>query len=262
MKIRRPEMDDRKPIAEHRAIGGLGQVIIHHPQVGSGQKEGHGIVAVPPLHQRVLDPGVNRVALEESRRDLQRVEDVQHRHGECRRDIKPNRHIHVLLAAFGDCSHQIHGERHPHDGDRDVDGPFEFSVFLAGGEPQRQGDRRGNDDCLPAPEVEPAQKIAEHARLAQALQGIINPHEHAVAHKGEDHGVGVQRTQSPEGRELKVQVQVWPKKLGSDEQAGAESDQAPDHGGDRESPDNPVVVFEGLHLPERSAAAARLFLCL
>jgi hypothetical protein len=40
--------------------------------------------------------------------------------------------------------------------------------------------------------------IAEHARLQQTLQAVIGTGENGVAHKGEDHRVGVQGTQTTE----------------------------------------------------------------
>jgi hypothetical protein len=59
---------------------------------------------------------------------------------------------------------------------------------------------------LPAPEVDPAQHVAEHAGLAQALQAVVDAREHAVAHEREDHRVGVQRAHAPEGGEGQAQV--------------------------------------------------------
>ena len=66
----RPEVNDGKPVGEYRAVGRLGQEVIHHAEVGRGEEEGHGVVAVPPLHQRVLHAGVNRVAFPQRHRAL------------------------------------------------------------------------------------------------------------------------------------------------------------------------------------------------
>ena len=54
--------------------------------------------------------------------------------------------------------------------------------------------------------LNPAQLVAEHARLAQPLQRVVNAHEHAVADEGEDHGVGMHRAQPAEGDKLEVEV--------------------------------------------------------
>jgi len=113
---------------------------------------------------------------------------MQHCNRYERSDVKPDGHIHVLLAALDDGAEQIDRERHPDNGDGDVNGPFQFGVFLRGGQAERQRDGSGDDDAVPAPEVEPAQGVAEHARLAQPLQRVVDPHEHAVADEGENHG--------------------------------------------------------------------------
>ena len=142
-KHQRPEMDDRKPVAKHRPARRLRQEVIHQAQIRRREKERHGVVAVPPLHQRVLHAGVHRIALEQARRHGHRVRHVQHRDRDGRGDEKPDGHVHVLFPALDDRAKQVHRKRHPHDGDGHLDRPFQFRVFLAGREAQRQGDRRG-----------------------------------------------------------------------------------------------------------------------
>ena len=203
----RPEVNDRKPVTEHRASGRFGQEIIHQAQIRRGQEERHGVVAVPPLHQRILHAGVGRVALPQAGGHFQRIDDVQHRDRDRAGNVKPDRHIHVLFPAFGEGAEQIDRKTDPHNRDGDVNRPFQFRVFLAAGEAQRQRDGGADDDRLPAPEIEPAQQIAEHPRFAQPLQRIVNAHEHAVADKGKNDGVGVQRPQPAKGRERQVQAQ-------------------------------------------------------
>ena len=244
-----PEMNDREPVAEHRPVGGFGQEVIHQPEVRRGEEEGDGVMAIPPLDEGILHAGIDRVALESAGRHFQRVEDVQHGDGDRGGDVEPDGHVHVLFAALEDRAEQVDRERHPNDGDGDVDGPLQFGVFLAGGQAERQGDRRRNDDRLPPPEIEPAQGVAEHARLAEPLQRIINAAEHAVADEGEDHGVGVQRADAAEGGEGRVQVQLRPEQLAGGQQAGGGADQAPDRGGDGEGPDDVVVVGECFEWP-------------
>jgi hypothetical protein len=55
-----------------------------------------------------------------------------------------------------------------------------------------------HDDQLPAPEVELRQQVRRHARLQQALRGVVDAREHHVADEREDHRVGVQRAQAAE----------------------------------------------------------------
>lgn len=121
------------------------------------------------------------------------------------------------------------------------------AVLLAGGEAQGERDGGSHDDGLPAPEIDPAQVIAEHAVFAQALKRIIDAGEHAVADEGKNHGVGVQGPQASEGGELEIQIQTGPEELAGDEQSGAETHHAPDHGGDGEGADDAVVVAERFH---------------
>ena len=53
---------------------------------------------------------------------------------------------------------------HPHHRDGDVDGPDQLGVLLGLGEAQREGDRGGDDDRLPAPEVEAGESASLHMR--------------------------------------------------------------------------------------------------
>ncbi len=50
----RPEVDDRQFVGINRAIRLLRNEIVHHPQEPGSQKEANSVVAVPPLHQRIL----------------------------------------------------------------------------------------------------------------------------------------------------------------------------------------------------------------
>ena len=104
--------------------------------------------------------------------------------------------------------------------------------------------RRAHNDGLPAPEIEPADEIAEHPRLAQPLQRIVNAHEHPVADERENHRVGVQRADAPESDELEVQVRAGEKQFHGGQQAHQHADDAPDHGRDRKGAHDPVVIFE------------------
>ena len=199
-EYQRPEMDDRQPVREHRPIGRLRDEVIHQPEKRRRQEEGDGVVAVPPLHQRILDAGIHRVALEEADRKLQRIDDVQQRDGDERGEVKPDRHVHVPLAAAQHGADQIPAETHPDGRDQDIDRPLELRIFLARGEAQRKRERGEHDDELPAPEVNRTQPIAEHPRLAQPLQGVVHGDEDRVPAKGEYRGIRVQRPQAAVGQ--------------------------------------------------------------
>ena len=67
-------------------------------------------------------------------------------------------------------------------------------------EAERQRDRGGDDDRLPAPEVDLATARRDaHPRLEQALRRVVDAGEDRVAGEREDHRVRVQRAQPAEG---------------------------------------------------------------
>ena len=152
---KRPEVDDGEPVTEHRTVRRLRQEVIHQAEVGRGKEERDRVVRIPPLHQRVLHAGVERVALEPARRDRERVDDVEHRDRDGRGDVEPDGDVEVLLAALEDGAEKVDGEDHPDDRNGDVNRPLQLRVFLAGSQAQRERDRRADNDELPAPEVNP-----------------------------------------------------------------------------------------------------------
>ena len=96
------------------------------------------------------------------------------------------------LPPFDHGTDKVGPKSDPHQGYGDINGPFEFGVFLGSAIAQREGDCRCNDDGLPTPEIEAAQEIAEHAGFKQALGGIIYPCEDGIAHKGKNNGIGME----------------------------------------------------------------------
>ena len=126
----RPEVHDRQLVAEDRPLGGLGQVVVHEAEVRGGQEEGHRVVAVPPLHEGVLDAGVGRVAAEQRVGDGHAVADVQDGHGDDRGDVEPDGDVEVLLAPDGEGAEEVDREDHPQRGDHDVEHPGQLSVLL------------------------------------------------------------------------------------------------------------------------------------
>src|SRR5690606_36871326 len=93
--------------------------------------ERDGVVAVPPLDQRVLRAGVYGVALQKSYRYLYRVHDVKDGDRYDRRDVEPYRDVEVLHAPYRYRAEVVYGEDDPDDGYGDVERPFELGVFLS-----------------------------------------------------------------------------------------------------------------------------------
>ena len=207
----RPEVDDAQPIRIHRPPGRFGQVVVHQAEERRGEHEADRVVAVPPLHKRVLDARVHRVALQRPGRHLQAVENVQNRDGHDGCDVEPEGDVHVPLAAFDQRAKEVDRKHDPDHGDRQVDGPLQLGVFFAGRKPGGQRHRRRHDNQLPTPEMKPTQRVAEQAGFAQPLSRVVDGGKHRVARERKDRGVGVQRSQPAERSELQPQVQLGPR---------------------------------------------------
>ncbi|CUJ48696.1 Uncharacterised protein [Achromobacter xylosoxidans] len=245
-KGQRPEVDDRQAIRIDGAAGLLGHEVIHHAQEAGGQEEAHRVVAVPPLHHGVLYPRIGGVRLPQRHRHLDVVEDVQDGDGQDVRAEEPVGHVDMLGPTLDDGAEEHNGVGHPDQRDQDVDGPFEFGVFLAAGVAQRQGDGGRDDDRLPAPEGERGQPVTENAGLTGALDNVVRGREQRAAAEGEDHGVGVQRAQAAVAEPGGVEIQLRPNQLRGEKNAHSHADDAPDHGHERELPHDPIVEGVGL----------------
>ena len=209
-------------------------------------------MAVPPLHEGILRTGVDRVALQRPGDRPDVVEDVQDRDRDDGRDVEPDRHVNVALAADPQSAEEVQREDHPDQSDRDVNRPLELGVLLALGVTHRQRDRRSDDDPLPAPEVSLAQLVAEHARLQQTLHRVVHRSEDAVAREGKDHRIGVKRTETTEAEVLRPlrresePVEPGLGQLECGDEADQHADRAPDQGGKQKFADDRVVVAEAL----------------
>ncbi len=188
----RPEVQDREAVAIDRALGRLRQEVVHEAEERRRQEERDRVVPVPPLHERVLDAGVDRVALERTDRKREVVEDVEDRDRDDRRDVEPQRDVEMLLAPVPYHRKEVHGERDPHDRDREIDRPLELGVFFSLREPERERDRCRDDDRLPPPEVDLGQG-RERSRLQQPLRRVVHRRKDRVAREREDHGIRMER---------------------------------------------------------------------
>ena len=244
-KDQRPKMNHGEPVGIHRTFGRFRHEVIHDAQNRRGQKEGHGVVPIPPLHQRVLHTAEDRVTVEKTRRDREVIDDVEHRHGDDRRDVEPDPHVERGFTAPREGPEKIYGEDHPDQRDRNIDWPDQLGVFLAAGKSERKRDGGRDDNRLPAPKMELGKKIACEPGLHQALRGIVDAGEHHIADEGENDGVGVQRAQTPEGQPRQVKIQLPVTELCSDDHSDQHAHRTPDDGGEQELPDDLVVEFDG-----------------
>ncbi len=238
----RPEVHDRQAVGVDRALGLLGDEVVHHRQVAHGQQECHRVVPVPPLRHRIHGAGVERVGLEQPGRHGQVVDDVQHAHADDVGAVEPVGDIDVLDPALGDGAEEQPAVRHPDDRDQDVDRPFQLGVFLALGDAQRQGDHRADHGQLPAPEDEAGEPVRQQAYMAGALDHVQAGRKQHRAAEGEDHPVGVQRTQPAVAEPRRVEVERRPVQLGGDEHADRHAHDAPEHCRHHELVNHLVVV--------------------
>lgn len=162
------------------------------------RKKAYCVMPIPPLHHGIRRTAVEGVGLGQADWDFQVVDDMQDGHGDDERTEEPVTDVDVLGVALHHCAEEHYGVGHPHDGDEDVDRPFQLGVFLGAGVAQRQGDRGQQDDQLPAPEAERGDFRREQLGLAGALHRVEGAGEQCAATEGEDHRVGVQRAQATE----------------------------------------------------------------
>jgi len=173
------------------------------------------------------------------------VDDVEHRHGENRRDVEPDGDVESVLVAAGKRPEKVNRKDDPNECDGDVDWPNEFGVFLTACEAQRQRDGGGDNDQLPAPEVQLREEVAGEAGLHEPLRRVVDARKHHVAHEGEDDGVGVQWAQPPKGEPRQVEVEPPEIELRGHEDADQHAHRPPNHTGEDELPDDLVVILNG-----------------
>jgi len=173
---------------------------------------------------------------------------VEQGHGQERGDVEPYGHVHVPFTAAGDGAEHVPSEHYPYDRDQDVDRPFQLCVLLARREAQRQRHCGKDDDELPSPEVQPAEEVTVHARLAQSLQRVIDTDEDRIAREGEDDGIRMQWAKTPIGQLRNEAQEVRCPQFDGDDETDEHSDDAPYGRRDREVLHDGVVVGERFDL--------------
>ncbi len=154
-----PEVNDGQTVRVDRTARLFGNEVVHHAQKARCQEESYRVVAIPPLHHRILHPCVSRVAFGQADRHRCTVDNVQQ--GDCNdeRTIKPIAHINVANFTNADCAKKHHGIRHPHHSNQQINGPLQLGVFFAGSETQRQRDGGQHNHQLPTPKGQGRQPV-------------------------------------------------------------------------------------------------------
>ena len=168
---------------------------------------------------------------------------MQYRDGDDERAVEPVGHVDVLDAAACDRHEEHDCKCDPHDGNQQIDRPFEFGIFLRLRDAERQRHGRQHDNELPAPECEGGQLVEGEANVTGALHDVIGGGEQSAPAERENHCVRMQRAQPAVGQERQVEIELRPDELRGDEDAGEHSDHAPDDRHDRELAYNRVVVL-------------------
>ena len=243
-----PEVHDRQAVRIHGTLCLLGNEVIHHAQEASGQEETHGVVAIPPLHHGVLHTGIGRIRLESAHGQCGTVDQVQQGHRDDERPKEPVGHVNVSHLARAHGAKENDGETDPHQGDQNVNGPLQLSVFLALGVTQRQRNGRSQDDQLPAPKGERRQLVAEQTDVAGALHDVISRRKQAATAKRKNNRIGVQGAQAAIAEPWNAQIQLGPGQLGRDDHANQHAHHTPNHRHDGELAHNGVVVRSRLHI--------------
>src|SRR5690606_21508102 len=184
----RPEVYDRQAVGVDRTLGRLGREVVHHAEEAGRQQEADCVMAVPPLGQRILHAGKERVALgtEEGDRHRQVVDDVQHGDGDDEGKIEPVRDVDVRFFALQDRAEEDEEIGQPDNGQPNVDVPFGLRIFAALGDAKQVARGRHDDEELVAPEYEPGEIAAKETGAAGALDYIEGGGDERVAAEGED----------------------------------------------------------------------------
>jgi hypothetical protein len=153
----------------------------------------------------------------------------------------------VLLSALDNGHDDVDGKRHPEDDHHHIDGPFHLVVFLAGGEAEKQGHRRGNDGGIEEPELKSRQFGAPELCFAEPLNDVEESGEDNADPPSVDACVGVDRAQAPKGQ-VGREIEPGFHHLEGDDHPDQDSDQSPENAPVDEASHNGVIVFCFFHV--------------
>ena len=243
-KDQRPEVDDREPIAVHRALRPLRDEVVHNGEEAGGQEEADGVMSVPPLHHGVLDTGPDDVGLRREQRHRNRgvVAEMQDSDGEDEGEIEPIGDVNVRLGAPDDCSEEDQQVGDPDHGQPKVGVPFGLGIFLRLCDTEQIAGASDEDEEVVAEHDEPGCEVAGEPGAAGPLHHVERRRNQHVAAESEDDGRRVQRPDTTKRRPRQIEVQDREGKFQRRPEAHRESCDTPDHRGDGRELDGPHVV--------------------
>jgi len=238
-----PEVHDRQAVGVDRTASLLGHEVVHHAKEASGEEEAHGVVAVPPLRQRILHAREGGVALdaEEGHRNSHVVHEVKHGDGDDHRQVEPVGHVDVGFLAGDQRAEKDEKEGDPDHCEPQVNIPFGFGVFAALGDAQEIAGGGQDNEELVAPEHEGRKPAAPETGARGALHDIEGRADQRVAAEREDHCGRVQRAQASEIEEG-LNVECGPRELRGHEHTDQKAGRAPEERGDDPPADDIVII--------------------
>ena len=227
-----PEAEDRQPVGIDRPLRPDRQVVVEHPQEARGHEEGYGVVAVPPLHHRVLNAGECRVALGagKAHRQGEAVDDVQHGDHDDEGKIIPVGHIDMRLGPARERAQIEHQIGNPDHHQPDVCIPLGLCIFLGLGDTHHVAGDRPDEKQVVADQHEPGAQLIGKPGAAGALHDMERGGNQGIAAKGEDHAGGVHRADPAIAHPGVAEGGVRPDHQGCNPKADPHGKQPPDHG--------------------------------
>ena len=226
-----PEGQDRQAVGIDRPLGTLRQVVVEHAEEARGQEEGDRVVAVPPLHHRVLHARPQDVALRATERDRDRdvVEDVEHGHDQDEGHVVPVGHVDMRLGPARERAQVEDEVGHPDHDQPEVGVPLGLGVFLRLGDTHEVARHREDHEELETQKDEPGRELAREPGARGALHHVERGRDQRGAAEAEDHGGGMRWPQAAEARPGGVEGEVGPDEERRDPEADRHADRAPDH---------------------------------
>ena len=160
----------------------------------------------------------------------------------------------MLDFAGGNGAEKYNRVNHPHNGNQNIDRPFQLGVFFTLGVAHRQANRGRYNHQLPTPEGDGRQDIAaKQTHVTGALHNIVRCGKQAATAKRKNHRIGMQRAQATEVKPRADirQIKGRGKQLGGDNHADQHTHNTPNYSHDGELTHHLVVIslrfHEGLH---------------
>ena len=182
-------MQDRQTIGIDRTSGLFRDIIIHHSQKPGRQEKAHGIMAVPPLDQRRLNPAPNVSRMHRSRRPRNSgpVHQMQNGDRQDEGQEKPVGDIDVLFFAQHQSAKEVNQIYHPNNGQPKIGIPFRLSIFEPLGDTRQIAEASHKNEGLIAPEMNPGELVGKQSRPTGSLNDMIRGREQDIAAKGKNH---------------------------------------------------------------------------